>query len=238
MTRSSLAATTLALGLIVFGSVACGDKPPPKPPESTPSSDTDGGGSSTSSSDTDGGASTASTGGDTKPAGGETPPAAPAALALPSASAKIKFKAKKDFDLELKSDGTLNSGGKAAAKLTGMELQTPDGKSQLKVDGDGNITTADGAAYAKFDGDDLTAQNSAKYSIGDDGAVTMTNEKGTKSNMGKADGVGSAKRAALLSVAFMMWGTKAPAAPAGKKPAGDKPAGGDKKPGGKKGDKK
>jgi hypothetical protein len=237
MTRSSLAATTLALGLIVFGSVACGDKPPPKPPESTPSSDTDGGGASTSSSDTDGGATTASTGGgDTK--GAETPPAAPAGLALPSASAKIKFKAKKDFDLELKSDGTLNSGGKAAAKLTGMELQTPDGKSQLKVDGDGNITTADGAAYAKFDGDDLTAQNSAKYSIGDDGALTMTNEKGTKSNMGKADGVGSAKRASLLSVAFVMWGTKAPAAAGGgKKGGGDKPAG-DKKGGGKKGDKK
>jgi hypothetical protein len=226
MTRSSLAATTLALGLIVFGSVACGDKPPPKPPESTPSSDTDGGGSSTSSSDSDGGATTAS--GDTKPTG-ETPPPAPAALALPSASAKIKFKAKKDFDLELKSDGTLNSGGKAAAKLTGMELQSPDGKGQLKVDSDGNITTADGAAYAKFDGDDLTAQNSAKYSIGDDGALTMTNEKGTKSNMGKTDGVGSAKRASLLSVAFVMWGTKAPAAAGGKKPAGEK------KPGGKKG---
>jgi hypothetical protein len=59
----------------------------------------------------------------------------------------------------------------------------------------------------------------------------MINEKGAKSALGKSDGVGPAKRAALLSVAFMMWGTKAPAPPApkgGKK--GDKPEGG-KKPG-------
>jgi hypothetical protein len=120
-----------------------------------------------------------------------------------------------------------------------MELQDPGGKTQLKVDGDGNITTGDGAAWAKFDGDDLTAQNSAKYSIGDDGALTSTNEKGTKANMGKTDGVGSAKRASLLAVGFVMWGMKPPAAPAGKK-GGDKGGdtggkkGGDKKGGGKK----
>jgi hypothetical protein len=233
MTRSSLAATTLALGLIVLGSVACGDKPPPKPPETPSASSDDGGTSASSGGDSDGGSTASSSGGSTD---STPPPAAAAALALPSASAKMKGKAKTAFDVELKSDGTVNSGGKPAAKITGMELQSPDGKSQLKVDGDGNITTATGDAYAKFDGDDLTAQNGAKYSIGDDGAMSSTNEKGAKKAMGKADGVGSAKRASLLAVAFVMWGTKAPAAAGGGKKGGDK--GGDKKGGDKKGPKK
>jgi hypothetical protein len=232
MTRSSLAAISLALGLFVFGGVACGDKPPTKTPESTPSASDDAGSSTSSSGDTDGGA-----GGSTDTKASDTAPAAPAGLALPSASAKLKFKSKKDFDVELKSDGTVNSGGKAAGKIAGMELQGPDGKSQLKVDADGNITTADGGAYAKFDGDDLTAMNSAKYSIGDDGAINLTNEKGSKSSMGKADGVGTAKRAALLSVAFVMWGMKPPAAAGGKAKPADKGAGDGKKGGGKKGDK-
>jgi hypothetical protein len=221
MTRSSFA---LALSLFVFGNLACGDKPPPKPPETTPSTDTDGGDSpKTSSTDSDGGA-----GGDSKPSTDTTPPPAPAALALPTAAAKLKFKAKKDFDLEVKSDGAVNNGGKPFAKITGMELQGPDGKGQLKVDGDGNITTAEGGAYAKFDGDDLAAQNNTKYSIGEDGALSSTNDKGTKTAMGKSEGVGTAKRAALLSVAFALWGTKAPAAPAAKpagKTPGEKPAG-------------
>ncbi len=113
---------------------------------STPSTstDADGGGATASGETHDGGA-----GGDaTEP---KTPPA-PAALALPSASAKLKFKTTKPFDLELKSDGALSSGGKPAAKISGMELQDAGGKGQLKVDSDGTVTTADGAAYAKFSG--------------------------------------------------------------------------------------
>jgi hypothetical protein len=234
MNRARFAA--IGLSLFVLGNVACGDnKPPPKPPESTPAATTDEGGSSTSSTDTAG--SDAGAGDKTT----STPPPAPAALALPTASAKLKFKSKKDFDVEVKSDGTVNSGGKAAAKITGMELQDPAGKSQLKVDSDGAVTTGDGAAYGKFDGDDFSTLTSTKYSIGDDGAFNSTDEKGKKTALGKTDGVGAAKRSAILAAAFVMWGTKAPAPPAGKKPAdkpdgkkgGDKPAG-DKKPGGKK----
>jgi len=223
MTR--LALKTIGLGTLIAFAVACGDnKPPPKEPEQAPMTD-DAGALSTSTDTMDAGAATAST--DSTP----PPPAAPAALALPSGSAKLKFKTTKAFDIELKSDGTVNSGGKAAAKIAGTELQTPDGKSTLKVDGDGNITTADGNPYAKFDGDDLTTQTAAKWSIGEDGAFTQTDDKGKKSNLGKADGVGSAKKATLLAAAYVAWGTKAPAAK-GAKPAGDKPAG---KPAGKPG---
>lgn len=219
MTRSSFALKTLGLGIFLLGSLAAcgGDKPPPKAPDTTPSAEADGGSSDTSTASTDAkdGGSTST---DTAP---PSPPPAPAALALPSGSAKLKVEGKKKLDLELKSDGTVNNAGKMAAKISGMELQGPDGKAQLKVDSDGVITTGDGAAYAKFDGDDLTTQTSAKWSIGDDGAMSATDEKGKKSSLGKADGVGSAKRAALLSIAFVTWGTKAPAPPAAKPaPAG------------------
>ena len=223
MTR--LALKTIGLGTLIAFAVACGDnKPPPREPEQTPMTD-DAGALSTSTDSVDASASSTT---DTTP----PPPAAPAALALPSASAKLKIKTPKALDIELKSDGTVNSGGKAAAKITGTELQTPDGKSALKVDGDGNITTADGGPYAKFDGDDLTTQTMAKWSIGDDGAVTGTDDKGKKTNLGKADGVGSAKKASLLAAAYVAWGTKAPAPKGAKPAAGDKPAG---KPAGKAG---
>ena len=138
------------------------------------------------------------------------PAPAPAALALPSASAKVKGKTTKDIDIELKSDGTVNSSGNPAAKITGMELQDPAGKTQLKVESDGTITTADGAAYAKFDGDTLTTNTGVKYAIADDGSLMNTPEKGAEKSVGKATDVGSAKRSALLAVAFMTWGTKAP----------------------------
>jgi len=226
MTRSSLV-KTFGLGLLVLGTYACGgDKPPPKPPETTPMTD-DAGSSDTASTTT----------GDTKDGGGAastdptTPPPAPAALALPSAAAKLKVEGKKKMDVELKSDGTVNNGGKMAAKITGMELQDKDGKTALKVDGDGAITTADGGAYAKFEGDDLATQTGTKWSIGDDGAMSSTDDKGKKTSLGKAEGVGAAKRASLLAVAFLSWGTKAPAAPAPKaKPDAKTPA---KKPGDK-----
>jgi hypothetical protein len=238
MIRSSFVAKGIGLGLIILGSIACGEKPPPKPPEAettSPTSMTDGGETAaptTTESHADAGAGGAAVT-ETPP-----PPAAPAKLDLPAAAAKLKFKAKKDYDLELKSDGTVNSGGKPAAKIMGMELQDPAGKTQLKVDADGTITTGDGGAYAKFEGDDLVSLVGAKYSIGDDGAIGSTDEKGKKTAMGKAEGVGSAKRAALLAVAFTMWGTKAPAPPPGKataeKKPGEKPGAAEKKPAEKK----
>ncbi len=209
MTRSSFVVRTLGIGIFLLGTVACGDMPPPKPPETTPNAEVDSGDPLATSSGgeaMDGGV----------PVADSTPPA-PAALALPSAAAKLKVEGKKKLDVEIKSDGTVNNAGKMAAKISGMELAGPDGKTALKVDGDGNIATADGAPYAKFEGDDLTTQTSTRWSIGDDGALSSTDDKGKKTAMGKSEGVGSAKRASLLAVAFISWGMKAPA-PKGKKP--------------------
>jgi hypothetical protein len=205
---------SLGVGLLLLGSYACGgDAPPPKPPESTPMGD-EAGTSETSTGDaTDSAASTAST----EP----SPPAAPAALALPAASAKLKVEGKKKMDVELKSDGTVSNAGKMAAKITGMELQGADGNPALKVDGDGAIMTAEGGPYARFEGDDLATQTGTKWTIADDGAMSSTDDKGKKTSLGKAEGVGAAKRASLLAIAYLSWGMKAPVAPAPKaKPEG------------------
>jgi hypothetical protein len=178
------------------------------------------------------------TGGD---AGGGTaeapPPPKPAALDLPAASAKMKVKIKgKDTEIEIKNDGTVNTAGKPTHKIAGMELQDKDGKGLLKADADGNVMQADSSAYGKFEGDDLTMLDTSKLSVGDDG-VSQTDAKGKKTVLGKAEGVGSAKKATLMVVAFNLWGAKPPAAPKGAKPAdtkkpGDKPADA-KKPGDK-----
>lgn len=233
MIRSSFAAKGIGLCLIVLGSIACGDKPPPKPPETTPSSEDGGAGETKAEGSADAGG-----GGTETAAKPEEKPAAPAALPMPTAAAKLTFKTKAAYTVEVKSDGAVTSGGKPAAKVMGMELQDDKGKTALKVDGD-NIANAEGGPYAKFEGDDLVALNGVKYNIGDDGALSSTDDKGKKAALGKSEGVGAAKRTALLAVAFVMWGQKAPAAPAGKadpkkpgdKPAGDKPA--EKKPAGK-----
>jgi hypothetical protein len=213
MTRSS-SVKTLGLCLFLASTYACGDnKPPPKPPESMSMGDDAGpSDSATLAGDAkDGGTSSSASTESTT-----TAPAAAAALALPAAAAKLKVEGKKKMDVELKSDGTVNNGGKMAAKIAGMELHGPDGKTALKVDGDGAIMTAEGGPYAKFEGDDLATQTGTKWSIGDDGAMSSTDDKGKKTALGKAEGVGAAKRASLLAIAFLSWGMKAPAAPAPK----------------------
>jgi hypothetical protein len=216
--------SSIGLGLLILGAYACGgDKPPPATPDNTAS--TSDAGADMPSTDTakgDGGATTASTG-DTP----TTPPPAPAKLDLPAASAKFKLKGK---DIEIKSDGTVNTGGKPTHKIAGMELQDKDAKSLLKVGDDGTVTmSADGSPYGKFDGDDMTGNDGSKLSAGDDG-ISQTDAKGKKTALAaKAEGIGTAKKATLLVVSYNLWGAKPPkpAAPKGDKPAGDKgkPAG-------------
>lgn len=173
----------------------------------------------------DGGAAM-STGGDAGGTAETPPPAKPAALDLPAASAKLKVKIKgKDTEIEIKNDGTVNTAGKPTHKIAGMELQDKDGKGLLKADADGNVTqSGDSSPYGKFEGDDLTMLDTSKLSVGDDG-VSQTDAKGKKTALGKAEGVGSAKKATLMVVAFNLWGAKPPAAPKGAKPADTKKAG-------------
>lgn len=141
------------------------------------------------------------------------PAAASTTLALPTATAKIDMKGKKAAKVELKSDGTVSSGGKPVAKVAGMALQTADGgKSLLTVGSDGAVTTGDGGSYGSFTGDELTMAKGDKLTLGDDGTLTMTSG-GKAAPLGKFDGAGSAKRSAVLAAAFVL------APPAAAKPA-------------------
>jgi hypothetical protein len=163
---------------------------------------------------------------DTPAPGVPDPNAAPSTLALPTAVAKIEMKGKKAAKVELKSDGTVANGGKAIAKVTGMQLQSPDGgKTFLTVGTDGAVTTADGASYGSFAGDDLTMAKGDKLTLADDGTLTMTSG-GKAAPLGKFDGAGTAKRSAVLAAAFVLAPPAAdkPAATPAKPAAGAKPA--------------
>jgi hypothetical protein len=129
---------------------------------------------------------------------------APATLALPSDTAKIDLKGKKVAKVELKADGTVTSGGKPVAKVSGMALQSPDGgKSILTVGSDGAVTTSDGGSYGSFAGDELTTTKGDKLTLADDGTLTMTSA-GKAAPLGKFDGASKAKRSAVLAAAFVI----------------------------------
>src|SRR5947209_19333909 len=69
-------------------------------------------------------------------------------FALAAGSAKIEMKGKKAAKVELKSDGTVASGGKAVAKVTGMTMQSADGgKKLLNFGSDGAGTTGARPSY-------------------------------------------------------------------------------------------
>jgi hypothetical protein len=202
---------------------ACGSTPPPTPPsaesvDASPVSDMPAPTATT--------LATGDAGPPSEVAPGIAEPApAPATLALPTATAKIALKGKKPGNVELKSDGSVMSGGKAVAKIVGMSLLSPEGKGLLTVGSDGAVT-ADGAPYGSFSGDELTLAKGDKAGIGDDGAVTWTTA-GKPAPLGKFENVGAAKRAAVLTVAFVVAPPTAPAAaatPAAKPAAKPKPA--------------
>lgn len=208
--------------LLALTTAACGGpKKPITPTADTAEAGVDMPGDSGAVATADGGASS-----DTP--GVPEPTPAPAALALPSATAKIAMKGKKPATIEIKPDGTVSNAGKAVAKLSGMALQNADGgKALLTVDVTGSVTTEGGGAYGSFTGDELTLAKGDKLAIADDGVVNMTT--GAKAApLGKFENLGAAKRAGLLAVAFIVAppaAEKPAAKPAGDKPAGDKPAG-------------
>lgn len=160
-----------------------------------------------------------STGAVTEPTSGGTdmPPAAtepettaaPAAptLALPAAPVKITLdptgKDKKKTVLELGPDGTLMAEGKEIAKFSGGELSMK-GKSAMNLMADNSVITPEGTSVGSFNGDEFTATSGAKFSVADDGTVTMTGADGKEKTAAKAEGVGAAKRATLLVLAAWM----------------------------------
>jgi hypothetical protein len=222
-----------ALSLLLVSSMfvvgaACGGKEPvpPKPPESEPVGASEAGAdmpappaTSLATGGGDAGAAEAST--------APTPPPTPVGVTLPSDTVKIALKGKKTANLELKSDGTVMSGGKPAAKITSSEVQDKDGKAVLSVSGDA-VNTPSGTSVANFQGDDLVGAKGDKLSMKDDGTLTWTSG-GKDSPAGKAEGASSAKRATLLAAWFVLSPPPAPEKAAPAKPAGKetpaKPAG-------------
>ncbi|MBS2020049.1 MAG: hypothetical protein JST00_44720 [Deltaproteobacteria bacterium] len=217
------------LAAVISALAACGGDPPqPKTPDPEPVA--------TGAASADMPPPAPTTASTEKPATPEAPVsgvadpnAAPVTLSLPPATAKIAMKGKKTANVELKTDGTVTNGGKAVAKVSGTKLETPDGKTVLAVEKDA-VNTGDGAAYGTFAGDELTITKAGdKLSLGDDGTLTWT-AGGKASPLGKFEGAGNAKRAAVLAAAFVVAppaADKAPAAKPGDKPAakpGDKPA--------------
>lgn len=187
--------------------------------------------------------STLATGGDAGPEAkpgipdpNSTPPTPVGAITLPKDTVKIALKGKKTATLELKSDGSVTNGGKAAASMSAEgEIKDAKGTAVLSVKGDA-VSTPGGTAVATFSGDgELANPKGDKLAIADDGALTWT-AGGKGAPAGKAEGAGSAKRATLLAAWFVISPPPAdkPAAkepapkPAGKEPA-PKPAGGKKK---------
>lgn len=159
-----------------------------------------------------------------KPAEPAPAPEPPPTLALPTDTAKIDIKGKKTAKVELKADGTVTSGGKPVAKVSGMALQSPDGgKSFLNVGSDGAVTTSDGGSYGSFAGDELTMAKGDKLTLADDGVLTMTTA-GKAAPLGKFDGAGKAKRSAVLAAAFILAPPAAEKPAAGAKPAAATPA--------------
>ena len=223
----SLPIKSTALALVLSAVAACGGEPPAvKSPETEPVA-------AASTADMPPPApTTASTEKAPVPeapvSGVADPNAAPATLSLPPATAKIAMKGKKTANVELKTDGTVTNGGKAVAKVAGTKLESPDGKTLLAVEKDA-VNTADAAAYGTFSGDELTITKSGdKLALGDDGTLTWT-AGGKANSLGKFEGAGNAKRAAVLAAAFVVAppaaDKPAPAEKAAAKPAGDaKPA--------------
>ncbi|CAN5925366.1 hypothetical protein BH11MYX4_BH11MYX4_43650 [soil metagenome] len=190
---------------------ACGSKKPPTPPSMEPVDAAAG-------TDMPAPPSTVALTGDAGPTtdagspGIPDPAAAPAALSLPTATAKVALKGKKPGAVEIKSDGSVMSAGKLVGKFSGMAMQSAEGKDVLKVGSDGAVTTDGGTAYGSFTGDDLTLAKGDKVSVGDDGTVTMTTG-GKAAPLGKFENLGAARKAAALAVAFIS------APPAAEKPA-------------------
>jgi hypothetical protein len=173
------------------------------------------------------------------PAGGEAdmPPADPEPAAKPADGAAkpsdgagaaggmlsvvdMKFvpakKGKKDLALEVKGDGSVMVDGKLVAKIAGDEVKSDAGTTMVTVGVDGSLVGNGIDAGYKFEGDELVTSSGAKFSVGDDGTVTMTKD-GKPETLGSF-GTGKAKRASLVVMA--LWLTTKPSAgapPAAKK---------------------
>ncbi len=171
---------------------------------------------------------TPAAGGDAaKPAGG------PAGGVIKVAAMKLTpaKKGKNDKTIELKDDGSVNIDGKPAAKIKGDTVDSTGGTSMVTVGIDGSLVGNGVKPGYKFEGDDLVHENGSKLSVGEDGTITQSSKDGKSDAIGKAEGGGSAKRAALIAAVLWMTIPDAGAtAAAGAKKGGDAKKGDGAKP--------
>lgn len=133
------------------------------------------------------------------------------AAAAPTAGGVIKLaaikvapvKKGKDKAVELKDDGTVSIDGKPAAKIKGDEVTSTGGTSMLTVGVDGSLVGNGVKPGFKFEGDDLVTEGGAKFSVGDDGVISVTKD-GKTEKLTKVDNGASAKRAALVVTVLYM----------------------------------
>lgn len=178
-------------------SYACGgdDKPGPITPPPTGSEVTNSVPSSIASTTASTPASVAPT--NTEPPKPLDPPytlGIAAGKFTPDKTAKVKA-------VEIKDDGTVLLGGKAAYKINKDSLEDTGGKALLKTAKDGTVTQGDGKPYGKFDDKDvLQIEGGDTIAVGDDGSVKATaGGKPLKEIAGKFDKLDSkGKRAASL----------------------------------------
>jgi predicted small lipoprotein YifL len=208
--------TTIAMVLaLAFPLAACGQSKPAQSPD-------------------DVAAETTSTSPDMPPPAKEAT-AAPEAAAAPAEAAPapavaggvIKIaalkvtpaKKGKDKTVDVKDDGTVSIGGKAAAMIKGDSVDTVRGTSMVTVGIDGSLVGNGVAPGFKFDGDDLVTDGGARLTVGSDGAITAS-RKGKTATLAKTDGPPDAKRAALVVTVLYMtvpaWVTSDGAPKAGK----------------------
>ena len=202
------------LALLLAGSfvLACGGEKPPKSPESTTAAETESGQVDMPAPPAKDGQET--TEGATAKEGAGAAGGMLAVAAMKFVPAKAAKGAK---PLEVKADGTVTVDGKTVAKIAGDELQDESGVTMVTVGVDGSLVGSALKPGFKFEGDELTAEGGAKLAVDDEGTVTMTRD-GKSETLGKFDGVGKAKRAALL-VAVVMLAPKAGEGPAAVKSA-------------------
>ncbi len=125
-----------------------------------------------------------------------------AELALPAAPATVTLDSGggQSLVLELGPDGTVSSGGRELARLSGPTLLVA-GKPVMSLTADGLSVTAGGAAVGSFAQDSLTIANGGRLSIADDGTLTMVASDGAVVGKGTTQGFAEAKRTALFLVA-------------------------------------
>lgn len=125
----------------------------------------------------------------------------PVLLPLPATSARITFEGGgKTLILSIAANGTVAADGKELGTITGNDLVVK-GKTSMRVAANDALVGANDATIGTFRGEGLTMANGATITFAADGTLTMTSADGKNTMTAKTDGVGIAKRAALVVVA-------------------------------------